>query len=236
MQTEDDESEKESEQESTKHSLETQNNRLDRSTEPDSETFETTNEDATLTDMSMEILKQKEFIEKLQKLSNLKRKSDEFVSKSYYSDLMNTGKRIKMREKYNKPNNFLLQSSNFEDVNRKDFYDEGPLDISSPLKQQINMNKEINDKCKEQTSNALELKTECDDMDIIVTDPAVCTTPKSFDGSRDLKRDLPMPVGYQSPQDSKYLRLSAASTLYLGVCASYFCKQLSTSAHILIVV
>lgn len=161
--------------------------------------------------MSMELLKQKEFIEKLQKLSNLKRKSEEFISKSYYSDLMNTEKRIKMREKYNKPNNFLLQTSNFENVNRKDFYDEGPLDISSPLKKQLNANKDINEKCKDHSSNALELKTECDDMDIIVTDPAVCTTPKSFDGSRDLK-DLPMPLGYQSPQDSKYLRLSTAST------------------------
>lgn len=226
MQTEDDESEKESEQESTKLSLETQNNRLDRSTEPDSETFETTNEDAHITDMNMELLKQKEFIEKLQKLSNLKRKSDEFVSKSYYSDLMNTGKRIKIREKYSKPNNFLLQSSNFENVNRNDFYDEGPLDISSPLKQQTNMNKEINDKCKDQTSNALDLKTECYDMDIIVTDPAVCTTPKSFDGSRDLKKDLQIPLGYQSPQDSKYLRLFGASTPYLGVCVfSTYHKQ-----------
>lgn len=222
MQTEDDESEKESEQELAKHSLDTQNNRHDRSTEPDSEAFDTVNEDTTITDMSMELLKQKEFIEKLQKLSNLKRKSDELVSKSYYSDLMNTEKRAKMREKYSKPNNFLLQTSNFENINRKEFYDEGPIDVSSPLKQQLNTNKEINDKCKDQTSNALELKTECDDMDIIVTDPAVCTTPKSFDGSRDLKKDLPMPLGYQSPQDSKYLRLSAASyTLFRNLCVTY---------------
>lgn len=212
MQTEDDESEKESEQESAKHSLDTQINRLDRSTELDSETFDTTNEDTTVTDMSMELLKQKEFIEKLQKLSNLKRKSDEFVSKSYYADLMSSEKRTKLREKYNKPNNFLLQTSNFENINRKDFYDEGPLDISSPHKQQMNTIKEINDKSKDQTSNTLELKTECDDMDIIVTDPAVCTTPKSFDGSRDLKKDLPMPLGYQSPQDSKYLSLPATYT------------------------
>lgn len=203
--------------------MDPQNIRLNRSTETDSETFDTANEDTTVTDMSMELLKQKEFIEKLQKLSNLKRKSDEFVSKSYYSDLMNTEKRTKMREKPNKPNNFLLQTSNFQNINRKDIYDEGPLDISSPIKQQMNTNKEINDKCKDQTSNALEFKTECDDMDIIVTDPAICTTPKSFDGSRDLKKDLPMPLGYQSPQDSKYLRLPAASTPHFGVCMSYFC-------------
>lgn len=174
--------------------------------------------------MSMELLKQKEFLERLQKLSNLKRKSEEFISKSYYSDHMTIEKRPKMREKYNKPNNFLLQNSNYENLNRKEFYDEGPLDISSPFKQQMNTSKEMNDKSKDQPfNNALELKSECDDMDIIVTDPAVCTTPKSFDGSRDGKKDLSLTLDYQSPQDSKYLRFSTAVSPDLGVCASYFC-------------
>lgn len=159
----------------------------------------------------MELLKQKEFLERLQKLSNLKRKSEELISKCYYTDHMTIEKRPKFREKYNKPNNFLLQNSNYENVNRKDFYDEAPLDISSPFKQQMNTHKELNDKCKDQTSeNALELKTECDEMDIIVTDPAVCTTPKSFDGSREEKKDLTIPLDYQSPQDSKYLCISTA--------------------------
>lgn len=100
----------------------------------------------------------------------------------------------------------MSQSNNYE--NLKSLYDE-PLDISSTFKAQIqqptNMTKELNDRFKDRSpsNNSVELKTECDDMDIIVTDPAVCTTPKSFDGSREGKKDLSVPVDYQSPQDSK---------------------------------
>lgn len=148
------------------------------------------------------LLKQR-FVEKLHKLSNLKRKSDEFLQKSYYADILNPEKRPKTKEKpFSKQNNHMLQT--YE--NLKNLYEEKAIDVSYNTQSACNSDKELNDKTKDQSpvENNLELKTECDDMDIIVTDPAVCTTPKSYDSSRDGKKDLPLPLDYQSPQDSKY--------------------------------
>ncbi|XP_026759677.1 transcription regulator protein BACH1-like isoform X1 [Galleria mellonella] len=195
----------EKEQELPKHA--TENNITDGDSHI-SDTFDTNANlnDETTQNNDLDVLKHRQFIEKLQKFSNLKRKSDEFIQKSYYSDILNPEKKPKIKEKspYNQQSNHMLQSNNYE--NLKSFY-EDRNDIST-FKSQVpntcNSEAEINDKSKDQSpsNNSLDVKTECDDMDIIVTDPAVCTTPKSYDGSRDGKKDATLPVDYQSPQDN----------------------------------
>ncbi|XP_049871302.1 zinc finger and BTB domain-containing protein 44-like [Pectinophora gossypiella] len=192
--------EKEQEQEIPKHSVETHNNIQDAEFSV-SETCEHPCEETTQSN-EIEIMKQRQFIERLQRLSTLKRKSEEFLQKNYYSDILSAEKRPKIKDKPSYKNNHMLSNSSYE--NLKSLYEESPLDISTSFKQN-HSSKDSNEKCKDQslTDNSLELKTECDDMDIIVTDPAVCSTPKSFDGSRDPKKDLSsLPLDYQSPQDN----------------------------------
>ncbi|XP_026759679.1 transcription regulator protein BACH1-like isoform X2 [Galleria mellonella] len=208
----------EKEQELPKHA--TENNITDGDSHI-SDTFDTNANlnDETTQNNDLDVLKHRQFIEKLQKFSNLKRKSDEFIQKSYYSDILNPEKKPKIKEKspYNQQSNHMLQSNNYE--NLKSFY-EDRNDIST-FKSQVpntcNSEAEINDKSKDQSpsNNSLDVKTECDDMDIIVTDPAVCTTPKSYDGSRDGKKDATLPVDYQSPQDS------ALSLVVNGNCENH---------------
>ncbi|XP_013174148.1 PREDICTED: influenza virus NS1A-binding protein homolog isoform X2 [Papilio xuthus] len=148
-----------------------------------------------------EIVKQRQFIEKLQRLSHLKRKSEEFLQSAYYSDILNTEKRAKINDKmaYNKVNN-LLHNSNYD--NFKNVYDETPIDITSTLNTLVHKDNIDKGEDKEQSPNQIELKTECDEIDIVVTDPAVCTTPKSYEGSRDGKNNTTVALDYQSPQDS----------------------------------
>lgn len=203
FQTEDIDSEKE--QDLTKHTLDTQNNTPDQES-CISDTFDSAqNEEAQNTELVL--LKQRQFIEKLHRLSNLKRKSEEFLQNNYFADVMNSEKRPKVKEKpfYNSHSNSLVPTNNFENIN---VYDETPVDITTAFNTNMTKNntKDLNDKSREQSSpeTEVELKTECDDGDIIVTDPAVCTTPKKYDSSKDNKKDLSMQVEYQSPQDSKY--------------------------------
>lgn len=198
LQTEEDDTEKE--QDFSKHTM-------GASGSPDresciSDTVETVVTEDITHNNDVNILKQR-FVEKLQRLSNLKRKSDEFLQKSYYADILNPEKRLKTKEKpFCKQNNHMLPGYD----NLKNLYDEKATDVSYNAQNAYNSDKDSNDKPKDPSlsENNIELKTECDDMDIIVTDPAVCTTPKSFDSSRDGKSDLPIPLEYQSPQDSKY--------------------------------
>ncbi|XP_059058478.1 protein tramtrack, beta isoform-like isoform X1 [Achroia grisella] len=171
-----------------------------------SDSYDTNVNDETTHNNQLDVLKHRQFIERLQKFSNLKRKSEEFIQKSYYSDIINPEKRPKTKEKspYSQQNNHMLQSNNYE--NLKNLY-EDRSDISSTYNSQgqntCNSDREINDNSKEQSpsNNSIELKTECDDMDIIVTDPAVCTTPKSYEGSREGKKDASL-SDYQAPQDN----------------------------------
>ncbi|KPJ19454.1 Modifier of mdg4 [Papilio machaon] len=149
-----------------------------------------------------EVMKQRQFIEKLQRLSHLKRKSEEFLQSAYYSDILNTEKRAKINDKmaYSKVNN-LLHNSNYD--NFKNVYDETPIDITPTLNTSVhNDNVDKDEECKEQSANQMELKTECDEIDIVVTDPAICTTPKSYEGSRDSKNNSTVALEYQSPQDN----------------------------------
>ncbi|XP_059058480.1 protein tramtrack, beta isoform-like isoform X2 [Achroia grisella] len=181
-----------------------------------SDSYDTNVNDETTHNNQLDVLKHRQFIERLQKFSNLKRKSEEFIQKSYYSDIINPEKRPKTKEKspYSQQNNHMLQSNNYE--NLKNLY-EDRSDISSTYNSQgqntCNSDREINDNSKEQSpsNNSIELKTECDDMDIIVTDPAVCTTPKSYEGSREGKKDASL-SDYQAPQDS------ALSLVVNGTC------------------
>lgn len=168
-----------------------------------SETFEPAPIEEAPQNNELEMFKHRQFIEKIQRLSSLKRKSDEFLQKTYFSEVNEKRAKTKEKSPFNKQSP-MLQSNNY-DV--KNLY-EDKADISTSYNTQncTSMDKEINDKNKDHSpsDNALELKTECDDMDIIVTDPAVCATPKSYDNARDGKKDLPLPLDYQSPQDSKY--------------------------------
>ncbi|KAJ2937771.1 hypothetical protein O0L34_g17900 [Tuta absoluta] len=184
------------EQELPKHTTETNN--IPDTESSVSETFEPSCED-TIQNVQTEIIKQRQFMDKLQRLSSLKRKSEEFLQKNYYTELLSAEKRQKSREKpiYNK-NNHIVTNNSYE--NLKSLYEESPLDVSSTYKQNI---KDASDKSKESLDNSVEVKTECDDMDnIIITDPAVCNTPKIFDGSREGLKVNQLPSEYQSPQDN----------------------------------
>ncbi|XP_023933983.2 modifier of mdg4 isoform X2 [Bicyclus anynana] len=164
----------------------------------------------------IDLKKQRQFIERLQRLSSLKRKSDEFLQKNYYSDIANAEKRPKVTEKmaYNKSNQ-LLQSTKIESI--RNLYEENAVEITTslnPSMQKLCTEKQVSDDKNNLSDNTLELKTECDDSDIIVTDPAVCTTPKSYDNSREGKPSILVPVDYQSPQEN------ALSLVMNGTCES----------------
>ncbi|XP_046967152.1 zinc finger and BTB domain-containing protein 6-like isoform X2 [Vanessa cardui] len=190
---------------------------------PDAESCASDMYDSTTNEISdnsdIDLVKQRQFIEKLQRLSSLKRKSEEFLQKNYYTDIINSEKRPKICDKItnNKSNNHLVQSSNFDNV--QSIYEENPVEITTSLNPNIQKqgtDKEASDNGNNQSviEQVMELKTECDDSDIIVSDPAVCTTPKGYENSRDLKKGLIIPLDYQSPQEN------ALSLVMNGSCDS----------------
>lgn len=203
MQSDEDENEKE--QEPPKHPTENQII----TPEPElcnSDPYNTNVNDDTTQNTDLELLKQKQFIEKLQRLSHLKRKSEEFLQKNYFTELLNPEKRHKKQDRpLFTQNNHMPLGMNYD--SSKSVYDENPIDITSKYNSHSHRMNNANDSndSKDQSTpeNPLELKTECDDSDIIVTDPAVCSPVKSYDGNRDGKKDLSIPMDYQSPQDSK---------------------------------
>lgn len=164
-----------------------------------SDPYDTNANDDTSQNNELDVLKQKQFIDKLQRLTHLKRKSEEFLQKNYFTELLNPEKRPKIKDRsLFTQNNHLLQS-NYE--SSKSVYNENPVDITAKYNSHLHRRNSVNDSddSKHQSpDNAIELKSECDDSDIIVTDPAVCNPPKGLDGTRDLS--LP---DYHSPQDSK---------------------------------
>lgn len=197
------------EKESTKQSLGPQND------SPDAESYTSDIYDPNInevTDNNEDLIKKRQLLEKIHRLSSLKRKSDEFLQKNYYSDPI-TEKRAKIADKkLYKVNNHLLQSGNYEN---KNVYDNNPTDVTNTLNQIQNSgsDKELSDGGQNPaTDNTIELKTECDDSDITVIDPAVCTT-KDFSCSRDGKKGLSIPLEYQSPQESEYFTLVLHNTI-----------------------
>ncbi|XP_038218529.1 kelch repeat and BTB domain-containing protein 4-like isoform X1 [Zerene cesonia] len=159
----------------------------------------------------VDILKQRQFIEKLQQISTLKRKSEEFLKKNFYTDVLNAEKRQKFNEKFNysKQSNHSVHNA-YE--NLKKIYDENPVDITTSLNPIQSPSKNSNENNMSQTGpdTPIELKTECDDSDIIVTDPAVCTT---HDAQSEGKKSLMMPLDLQTTQDN----CSGLSTLFLDL-------------------
>ncbi|PZC75252.1 hypothetical protein B5X24_HaOG206514 [Helicoverpa armigera] len=204
--TEEDE-DSEREQDVHKHRTETQNNTPDAESCV-SDTYDTTINDETTQNNELDLLKQRQLIEKLHRISNLKRKSNEFLQKNYFSDILNPEKRPKTKEKsIYQQNNQIYQTNNYE--NLKNLYDDNPVDISSTYNTHIQKTntQDFSEKSKDQSlsDNGLELKTECDDSDIIVTDPAVCSNTKNYESSREGKKDLSIPMDYPSPQDNTSL-------------------------------
>ncbi|XP_075976084.1 uncharacterized protein LOC142976543 isoform X2 [Anticarsia gemmatalis] len=200
----DDENDSEREHDLAKHGADTQNNTPDAESCV-SDTYDTGINEESSQNNDIELLKQRQLIEKLHRLSNLKRKSDEFIQKNYFTDILNPEKRPKIKEKIvYKQNSQIFQTNNFENV--KNLYDENPIDISTTFNTHLHKNnsQDLCEKSKDQalSDNGVELKTECDDSDIIVTDPAVCSTPKNYESIRDGKKDLSVPMDYPSPQDS----------------------------------
>lgn len=171
----------------------------------------------------IEILKQRQFIEKLQRLSSLKRKSEEYLQKNYYSEIVNTEKRPKISDKLTSNKSNILQTS-FDNI--QSIYEENPINITKSLNPIQKQDSEKTDSKTHTTESEISLKAECDDSDIIVSDPAVCTTPKSYESPRDIKKNLIIPLDYQSPQESKCL-LTVFNTkiyslqikLHLKICA-----------------
>lgn len=173
-----------------------------------SDTYDTGIIDEPTQNNDIDLLKQRQLIERLHRLSNLKRKSEEYLHKNYFSDILNPEKRPKTKEKtiYTQ-NSQIYQTNNYENI--KNLYDDNPVDISSSFNKSLQKanTQDLNDKNKDQSlsDNCVELKMECDDSDIIVTDPAVCATPNNYESSREGKKDLSIPMDYPSPQDSKYI-------------------------------
>ncbi|XP_045496301.1 kelch-like protein 20 isoform X1 [Colias croceus] len=175
-----------------------------------SDTYDTSPNETQETN-DIDIFKQRQFIEKLQQISTLKRKSEEFLKKNFYTDLLNAEKRQKFNEKfnYNKQSNHSVHSA-YE--NLKKIYDENPVDITTSLNPIQSPSKNTNENNMSQIGpdTPIELKTECDDSDIIVTDPAVCTT---HDTQSEGKKSLMMPLDLQTTQDN----CTGLSTLFLDL-------------------
>ncbi|CAK1544092.1 unnamed protein product [Leptosia nina] len=150
----------------------------------------------------LDLFKQRKLLGKLQQISELKRKSDEFLRTNYYTDILNAEKRQKLNEKpQSKPSNHPLHST-FDDL--KKIYDENPVEITTTINPNVHSpakNNIMNERNKNTsaTDNSIELKTECDDSDIIVSDPAVCTAHETI---QDGKKNLMMPLDLQTTQDS----------------------------------
>ncbi|CAH3984956.1 kelch repeat and BTB domain-containing protein 4-like isoform X1 [Pieris brassicae] len=141
----------------------------------------------------IDIFKQRNLLGKLQQISELKRKSEELLRTNYYGDILNAEKRQKLNE-------ISTRTIAFE-KNLKKIYDENPVDITTSINPNIQSpNKNVIERNNTQNvpDNSVELKTECDDSDIIVSDPAVCT---SHDTS-EAKKHLMMPLDLQTPQDN----------------------------------
>ncbi|CAK1544093.1 unnamed protein product [Leptosia nina] len=150
----------------------------------------------------LDLFKQRKLLGKLQQISELKRKSDEFLRTNYYTDILNAEKRQKLNEKpQSKPSNHPLHST-FDDL--KKIYDENPVEITTTINPNVHSpakNNIMNERNKNTsaTDNSIELKTECDDSDIIVSDPAVCTAHETI---QDGKKNLMMPLDLQTTQDN----------------------------------
>ncbi|CAG4945195.1 unnamed protein product [Colias eurytheme] len=175
-----------------------------------SDTYDTSPNETQETN-DIDILKHRQFIEKLQQISTLKRKSEEFLKKNFYTDVFNAEKRQKFNEKFNysKQSNHSVHSA-YE--NLKKIYDENPVDITTSLNPIQSPSKNTNENNMSQIGpdTPIELKTECDDSDIIVTDPAVCTT---HDTQSEGKKSLMMPLDLQTTQDN----CTGLSTLFLDL-------------------
>ncbi|XP_022119466.2 kelch repeat and BTB domain-containing protein 4 isoform X2 [Pieris rapae] len=141
----------------------------------------------------IDIFKQRNLLGKLQQISELKRKSEELLRTNYYGDILNAEKRQKLNE-------ISTRSIAFE-KNMKKIYDENPVDITTSINPNIQSpHKNVIERNNTQNvpDNSVELKTECDDSDIIVADPAVCTSQDTSEA----KKNLMMPLDLQTPQDN----------------------------------
>lgn len=178
-----------------------------------SEPSESNHDDLTQ-NSDTELLNQKEFLERLHRLSNLKRKTEEFVHNNFYNaDITRLEKRPKFKDKsaFNSFNtNHILQSNNFDHIHNK--YEEGSTDVTPPYIHNISpkVHKNIDNITEYEEKNKLEqtitsngpieCKTECEDSDTNVTsDPALCLSPQSLDERQK------GPINYQTVQDSKYI-------------------------------
>lgn len=137
----------------------------------------------------------------------MKRKSEEILRTNYYSDILNAEKRQKFNEITSLSKTAQVNQSHlntFDDLKR--IYEENPVDITTSINPNIQSpNKTVIERSNTQNmlDNSVEFKTECDDSDIIVSDPAVCTSHEPLDG----KKHLMMPLDLQTQQDSKYFHL-----------------------------
>lgn len=180
-----------------------------------SEAIESNSTEELAQNNELELFKHKQFMEKLHRLSNLKRKSEEYIHTNFYNTDVSSSseKRPKFKEKnvLNMTNiNNLIQSNNSEHIHN--MYEETIAadmstaysdNITPTLQKNSSTNKDY-DKCnyeqKSTNDSTFELKTECEDSDIIVTDPAISNSPNSYDGSKDGQKGT---LEYPTIQDSK---------------------------------
>ncbi|KAG7309669.1 hypothetical protein JYU34_004159 [Plutella xylostella] len=204
-----DEENGEQERDLQKHGTETQNSTSDIDTSaPEPMNVPTAEE--TSPNNELDLLKQRQFIERLQRFSSLKRKSEEFLQKNYFTpDLFNYDKKQKKDKPANDKQNSNMVQNNYTSQYRQ-MYEDNVLDASTKYTHQKpeavpnkTSKEDIMDSSNAEQTTPIdcttEVKTECEDSDIVVTDPAICTTPTSFDGSREIQKDH---LDYPTPQDN----------------------------------
>ncbi|KAG7309670.1 hypothetical protein JYU34_004159 [Plutella xylostella] len=215
-----DEENGEQERDLQKHGTETQNSTSDIDTSaPEPMNVPTAEE--TSPNNELDLLKQRQFIERLQRFSSLKRKSEEFLQKNYFTpDLFNYDKKQKKDKPANDKQNSNMVQNNYTSQYRQ-MYEDNVLDASTKYTHQKpeavpnkTSKEDIMDSSNAEQTTPIdcttEVKTECEDSDIVVTDPAICTTPTSFDGSREIQKDH---LDYPTPQDN----CSSLSSLFMDL-------------------
>lgn len=168
------------------------------------------NQSQNNTTNNTELLKHKEFIDKLQRLTNLKRKSEEFIQNNFYNDITNLEKRPKFKEKnaFNSLNINHVLPSTYDQL--RNIYEERAPDTNaynnhiSPV---LCRNSEDGDKSKLDQSissdSPVECKTEYDDE---IGTEATLSSPKSYEEQKG-------PINYQTVQDN----CSGLSSLFMDL-------------------
>ncbi|GBP81278.1 Modifier of mdg4 [Eumeta japonica] len=146
-----------------------------------------------VTQNDMNISKQRDLLERLHKLTNFKRKSEDFIQKTFYNTDVLTEKRPKLKDRSVMHKNLNSTSNNFENI--CNVFDEVQKDISTnfvPHLKHSNQNPNVNQEMFEKNHSCelspdevpIDLKTECEDSDTL-NDGAISTHLKNYEAAKE---------------------------------------------------